>query len=68
MISGFPISFQTGLHVIAGVNGAGETILFKCIAGLENYRGTITWDDTSTAGHVADSFDDSPTHPGLTGF
>lgn len=35
--------FDAGkVYGIVGENGAGKTTLFRCIAGLENYTGTIT--------------------------
>lgn len=35
--------FQEGkIYGVVGVNGAGKTTLFRCMAGLENYQGTIT--------------------------
>ncbi len=37
------IKFERGnVYGIVGENGAGKTTLFRCIAGLENYAGTIT--------------------------
>ena len=39
------LSFGRGeVHGVVGDNGAGKTTLFKCIAGLENYDGTVTYD------------------------
>lgn len=39
----FNIKINRGeLICILGVNGSGKTTLLKCIAGLEEYRGTIT--------------------------
>jgi len=36
-------SFEEGhVYGIVGENGAGKTTLFRCIAGLEDYQGTIT--------------------------
>lgn len=37
------VTFESGkVYGIVGENGAGKTTLFRCIAGLENYEGTIT--------------------------
>jgi ABC-2 type transport system ATP-binding protein len=57
----------TGLHRIQGDNGAGKTTLLKCIAGLENYQGSIRWGEGPAAGHVSSAFDDSPAHSALSG-
>ena len=57
----------TGVHYIAGENGQGKTTLFKCIAGLEQHLGEITWDGGPTSGHIAASFEDSPAHGTLSG-
>lgn len=35
-----------GIYGIMGENGAGKTTLFRCIAGLEQYEGTISSDFT----------------------
>jgi ABC-2 type transport system ATP-binding protein len=32
------------VHGIVGENGAGKTTLFKCISGLEDFKGTIEYD------------------------
>ncbi|MCD4819221.1 MAG: ATP-binding cassette domain-containing protein [Candidatus Cloacimonetes bacterium] len=40
------LSFKRGEIVgIVGENGAGKTTLFKCITGLENYQGSIEYDN-----------------------
>lgn len=39
------LEFTAGqVYGIVGKNGAGKTTLFKCIAGLEKYKGTIKYD------------------------
>ena len=39
------MKFENGeVHGIVGENGAGKTTLFKCIAGLEDFDGKITYD------------------------
>ena len=30
------------IHGIIGENGVGKTTLFKCLAGLEDFKGTIS--------------------------
>lgn len=57
----------TGIHLIIGGNGTGKTTLFKCIAGLETYQGSIRWNEGSARGTVSAAFDDSPAHPALSG-
>lgn len=45
VLNNISIEFQPGvIHGIVGKNGAGKTTFFKCIAGLEAYRGTIQSD------------------------
>ena len=39
------LQFNRGeIHGIIGENGAGKTTLFKCLAGLEDFKGTISYD------------------------
>lgn len=38
------LSFRSGeINGVVGENGAGKTTLFKCIAGLEDYNGTVVY-------------------------
>ena len=39
------LAFQKGeVHGVVGRNGAGKTTLFKCMSGLEDFKGTIEYD------------------------
>ena len=43
VLHGINIKFEAGkVYGIVGENGAGKTTLFRCIAGLEDYSGTIS--------------------------
>ena len=45
VLHGISLSFAKGeIHGIIGENGAGKTTLFKCICGLEDFKGTIEYD------------------------
>lgn len=47
------VSFEKGSVIgVVGENGAGKTTLFKCIAGLENYSGSITSDYKILKNHI----------------
>jgi ABC-2 type transport system ATP-binding protein len=47
------IRFERGkIYGIAGENGAGKTTLFRCIAGLETYKGQITSGMTPLKNHL----------------
>lgn len=68
VIASLTVTFPSkGIHFIAGDNGAGKTTFFKCIAGLETYRGSITWDQKPAADYISVAFDDAPAHNELTG-
>lgn len=68
IISSLTVTFASeGMHLIAGDNGVGKTTLFKCIAGLETYQGSITWNDRPAAEFISFAFDDAPAHKELTG-
>lgn len=59
---------STGVHIMRGENGYGKTTLFKCLAGLEQYQGSILWHNESLKNNVTAVFDDSTLHGRLTGF
>lgn len=62
------LEFTTvGVHLILGDNGSGKTSMLKCIAGLEQFSGNISWNNHPTAGNITASFEDAPAHPALTG-
>lgn len=58
------------VNFIMGKNGSGKTTLFKCIAGLENYEGSISFDGESINSAREKLFvlwDDTPFYPKLSG-
>lgn len=59
-----------GITLLSGANGSGKTTLIRCILGLENFSGEITWGG-SPARPSRQSFfpvfDDMPLHRRLTG-
>lgn len=45
ILHGISLSFSKGeIHGVIGENGAGKTTLFKCICGLEDFKGTLEYD------------------------
>lgn len=47
------LEFKKGkIYGIVGGNGAGKTTLFRCISGLESYKGNITSDFTKLKNHL----------------
>lgn len=53
VLKNIQLTFQSGkVYGIVGENGAGKTTLFKCIAGLENYAGTIESDLIPLKNHL----------------
>ena len=54
------LTFKKGIiHGIVGENGAGKTTLFECIAGLENYEGSIEY----SKGRIRTTTGFLPTNP-----
>lgn len=53
VLKGINLQLASGqVHGIVGENGAGKTTLFKCIAGLEDYGGSISSDFTPLKNHL----------------
>ena len=47
------LEFKKGtIYGIVGENGAGKTTLFRCISGLENYKGNISSEYTKLKDHL----------------
>ena len=47
------LEFKKGkIYGIVGENGAGKTTLFRCISGLESYKGNISSDSTKLKNHL----------------
>ena len=44
ILNGINLSFEKGeIHGVVGNNGAGKTTLFRCISGLESFKGTVEY-------------------------
>jgi len=53
VLNSIDLEFNNGkIYGIVGENGAGKTTLFRCISGLENYKGNITSDFTKLKDHL----------------
>jgi ABC-2 type transport system ATP-binding protein len=53
VLNSIDLEFKKGkIYGIVGENGAGKTTLFRCLSGLENYKGTITSDFTKLKDHL----------------
>jgi ABC-2 type transport system ATP-binding protein len=53
VLNSIDLEFKKGkIYGIVGENGAGKTTLFRCLSGLENYKGTITSDYTKLKDHL----------------
>ncbi|WP_435261821.1 ABC transporter ATP-binding protein [Tenacibaculum sp. nBUS_03] len=53
VLNSIDIEFKKGkIYGIVGENGAGKTTLFRCISGLENYKGTISSEYTNLKDHL----------------
>jgi ABC-2 type transport system ATP-binding protein len=62
------IQFNKGkVYGIAGENGAGKTTLFRCMAGLENYEGTISAEREPLKNHLGLLLTDPYFFPKITG-
>lgn len=58
------------VNFIMGKNGCGKTTLFKCISGLENFEGEITFDDKplkNIRNQLFVLWDDTPFYQKLSG-
>lgn len=53
VLNAIDLEFKKGkTYGIVGENGAGKTTLFRCISGLENYKGNISSDYTKLKDHL----------------
>ena len=53
VLNGIDAVFEPGrVYGIVGQNGAGKTTLFRCIAGLERYKGEIKTEGLPLKGHL----------------
>jgi ABC-2 type transport system ATP-binding protein len=53
VLNSIDLEFKKGkIYGIVGENGAGKTTLFRCISGLENYKGNISSDYTKLKDHL----------------
>jgi len=53
VLNSVDLEFKKGsVYGIVGENGAGKTTLFRCISGLENYKGNILSDYTKLKDHL----------------
>lgn len=53
VLKGIDLTFEKGkIYGIVGANGAGKTTLFRCIAGLEEYSGTIISSEAPLKNHL----------------
>jgi ABC-2 type transport system ATP-binding protein len=53
VLNSINLEFKKGkIYGIVGENGAGKTTLFRCISGLENYKGNILSDYTELKDHL----------------
>ena len=53
VLNSINLEFKKGkIYGIVGENGAGKTTLFRCISGLENYKGNITSDYNKLKDHL----------------
>jgi ABC-2 type transport system ATP-binding protein len=53
VLNAINLEFKKGkIYGIVGENGAGKTTLFRCISGLESYKGNISSDFTKLKNHL----------------
>lgn len=53
VLNSIDLEFEKGkIYGIVGENGAGKTTLFRCISGLESYKGKISSDYTKLKDHL----------------
>jgi ABC-2 type transport system ATP-binding protein len=53
VLNSIDLEFKKGkIYGIVGENGAGKTTLFRCISGLENYKGNVTSDFKKLNNHL----------------
>ncbi len=53
VLNSIDLEFKKGkIYGIVGENGAGKTTLFRCISGLESYKGNISSDYTKLKDHL----------------
>ncbi|MEZ4874894.1 MAG: ATP-binding cassette domain-containing protein [Flavobacteriaceae bacterium] len=53
VLNSIDLEFKKGkIYGIVGENGAGKSTLFRCISGLENYKGTISSDYPKLKDHL----------------
>ena len=53
VLNSIDLEFKKGkTYGIVGENGAGKTTLFRCISGLETYKGKITSDSAKLKDHL----------------
>lgn len=53
VLKAIDLEFSKGkVYGIVGENGAGKTTLFRCISGIENYKGNITSDFVNLKNHL----------------
>ena len=53
VLNSIDLEFKKGkIYGIVGENGAGKTTLFRCISGLESYKGNILSDFTELKDHL----------------
>ena len=68
VLQGINLEFHEGkVYGLVGENGAGKTTLFRCIAGLENYQGTIVSSKMLLKNHLGLLFTDPYFFSKITG-